>query len=63
MCSSLTPTTACVSLMEPPRVRIWAAFIQFVGSDEGQKIIREYGKQQYGEAVYNKKKYAKKYEH
>ncbi len=39
------------------------AFIDFVGSEEGQKIIRDYGKKLYGEAMYNDKEYAKQYEH
>ncbi|WP_027185018.1 substrate-binding domain-containing protein [Desulfovibrio inopinatus] len=39
------------------------AFIEFVGSDEGQSIIREYGKKMYGESMYNDKEYAKQYDH
>jgi tungstate transport system substrate-binding protein len=40
---------------------IWAAeFIQFVGSVEGQKIIENYGKDQYGEGIYNDAACAKK---
>ncbi|MCJ7774173.1 MAG: substrate-binding domain-containing protein [Desulfobacterales bacterium] len=38
-------------------------FIDFVSSEEGQKIIREYGKDLYGEAIYNDANYAKKYDH
>lgn len=42
---------------------IWAAkFIEFVASDKGQKIIREFGKAQYGEGLYNDAAYAKKYD-
>jgi tungstate transport system substrate-binding protein len=38
-----------------------AKFIQFVASDEGQAIIRNYGKAQYKEALYNDAVYAKQY--
>jgi tungstate transport system substrate-binding protein len=38
-------------------------FIQFVASDEGQAIIRNYGRTQYKEALYNDAAYAKKYVH
>ncbi|MDD5154607.1 MAG: substrate-binding domain-containing protein [Desulfovibrionales bacterium] len=37
-------------------------FIDFVASDEGQKIIREYGKEQYGEGLYNDAAYAHQYD-
>ncbi|AKD25582.1 ABC-type tungstate transport system, permease component [Polynucleobacter duraquae] len=40
---------------------IAAKFIQFVASDEGQTIIRNYGKSQYKEALYNDAVYAKQY--
>jgi len=40
---------------------IAAKFIQFVASDEGQAIIRNYGKVQYKEALYNDAVYAKQY--
>jgi tungstate transport system substrate-binding protein len=40
---------------------IAAKFIQFVASDEGQAIIRNYGKAQYKEALYNDAIYAKQY--
>jgi len=36
-------------------------FIQFVGSDAGQKIIRDYGKNKHLEALYNDAVYAKQY--
>ncbi len=39
------------------------AFLEFVGSEKGQQIIRDYGKQQYGEAMYNDREYAKQYDH
>lgn len=38
-------------------------FIQFVASDEGQAIIRNYGKSKYNEALYNDAAYAKQYVH
>lgn len=36
-------------------------FIQFVASDVGQKIIRDFGKSQYKESLYNDAVYAKQY--
>jgi tungstate transport system substrate-binding protein len=42
----------------------WASeFVDFVGSKEGQAIVANYGKKQYGEPLYNDAAYAKKYEH
>lgn len=38
-------------------------FIKFVASKQGQKIIRNYGKGQYGGAMYNDAEYAKQYDH
>jgi tungstate transport system substrate-binding protein len=38
-------------------------FIQFVASDEGQAIIRNYGKSKYRESLYNDAAYAKQYVH
>lgn len=41
----------------------WAArFIDFVASEEGQKIIRDYGKDQYGQGLYDDAVYAKQYD-
>jgi tungstate transport system substrate-binding protein len=37
-------------------------FIRFVASEEGQQIIRNYGKDVYGEGLYNDAVYAKKYD-
>jgi len=39
------------------------AFVQFVGSKAGQKIIATYGAKEYGEGIYNDAAYAKKYDH
>jgi tungstate transport system substrate-binding protein len=38
-------------------------FIDFVGSEKGQKIIRDYGADKYGEGLYNDAAYAKQYDH
>ena len=40
-----------------------AKFIDFVASSKGQQIIRDYGKDKYGEALYNDAEYAKKFDH
>jgi tungstate transport system substrate-binding protein len=40
-----------------------AEFIDFLSSQEGQKIIGAYGKSLYGEAMYNDADYAKQYDH
>ncbi len=37
-------------------------FIDFVGSEEGQEIIRTYGKRRYGEPMYKDASYAQQYE-
>jgi len=39
-----------------------AAFIHFVASEAGQKIIRDYGKKAIGEALYDDAAYAKQYD-
>lgn len=39
-----------------------ARFIDFVASEAGQKIIRSYGKQQYGAGLYNDAVYASQFE-
>ncbi len=39
-----------------------AAFIDFVASQEGQDIIRAFGKAEYGASLYNDAAYAKKYD-
>lgn len=54
------------ALCQPPGATpgaAWASkFIDFMGSEPGQKIIREYGQKRYGEGIYNDAAYAKKYE-
>ena len=40
-----------------------AAFVDFLGYEAGQKIIRECGVKEYGEPLYNDAEYAKQYEH
>lgn len=41
----------------------WAAgFIEFVASEEGQKIIREYGKEEHGQGLYDDAAYARRYD-
>jgi tungstate transport system substrate-binding protein len=40
-----------------------AKFIDFVISDTGQKIIRKYGVELYGEGLYNDAEYARQYDH
>jgi tungstate transport system substrate-binding protein len=37
-------------------------FVDFVGSEDGQEIIRNYGKDLYGDAIYNDATYARQYE-
>jgi tungstate transport system substrate-binding protein len=37
-------------------------FIDFVVSEKGQQIIREFGKAEHGEGLYNDAVYAKKYD-
>ena len=39
-----------------------AKFTDFVASEKGQKIIRDYGKELYGEGLYNDAAYAKQYD-
>jgi len=45
-----------------PGAKTAAAFVDFVASEEGQKIIRNYGKSKYGKALYDDQEYAKKYD-
>jgi tungstate transport system substrate-binding protein len=38
-------------------------FIDFLKTEQGQKIVRTYGKKLYGQGMYNDAEYAKKYDH
>ena len=40
-----------------------AQFIDFLVSEEGQKIVADYGKTEYGEGLYNDQEYAKQFDH
>ncbi len=48
---------------QTPGAKIAAEFIKFVGSKQGQDIINNYGKDKYGESLYNDAEYAKQYDH
>jgi tungstate transport system substrate-binding protein len=50
------------ALAQPAGATPGAQFIEFVASDQGQKLIREYGKDKYGEGLYNDAAYAKQYD-
>ena len=42
----------------------WAKkFVEFVGSEQGQQIIADYGQSEYGESLYNDMAYAQQYDH
>ncbi|MEW6387465.1 MAG: substrate-binding domain-containing protein [Thermodesulfobacteriota bacterium] len=45
-----------------PGAALAAKFIDFVASPAGQKLIADYGKDQYGEGLYNDAAYARKYD-
>ncbi len=38
-------------------------FLKFLTSEKGQSIMRNYGKDKYGESLYHDAEYAKQYEH
>jgi tungstate transport system substrate-binding protein len=46
-----------------PGQKFASQFIDFVGSDRGQEIIRIYGTDKHGEGLYNDAEYAKQYDH
>jgi tungstate transport system substrate-binding protein len=46
-----------------PGQKLASEFIDYVASEKGQKIIRDYGADKYGEGLYNDAAYAKQYEH
>ena len=45
-----------------PGAALAAKFIAFVASPQGQKIIQNYGRDRYGEGLYNIAAYARQYE-
>lgn len=46
-----------------PQAALAAKFIAFVASPAGQQIIKDYGKDRYGEGLYNDAAYARQYVH
>jgi tungstate transport system substrate-binding protein len=54
------------TLLQPkgatPGQKTASQFIDFVSSKEGQKLLRNYGKDRYGEGIYNDAAYAKKFD-
>ncbi|MFZ5448958.1 MAG: substrate-binding domain-containing protein [Thermodesulfobacteriota bacterium] len=46
-----------------PGAALAAKFIAFVASPQGQQIIKDYGKDRFGEGLYNDAAYAKQYDH
>jgi tungstate transport system substrate-binding protein len=54
------------TLVQPPSATkgasIAARFADFLVSDSGQHLIRQFGKAQYGESLYNDAAYAKQYD-
>jgi tungstate transport system substrate-binding protein len=46
-----------------PGQKYASKFIDFVASERGQKIIRDYGADKHGEGLYNDAAYAKQYDH
>ncbi len=52
----------CRSEGAGPGRKYASLFIDFVGSEEGQEIIRTYGKRRYGEPMYQDASYARQYE-
>ncbi len=49
--------------LSQPAGRLSQAFIEFVASDKGQKIITEFGQQSFGASLYNNAEYAQQYVH
>jgi len=45
-----------------PGAAMAAKFIDFVVSEKGQRLIRDFGREQYGEGLYNDAAYAKQYD-
>jgi len=57
-----TYNTLCQPEGATPGQPLASKFIDFVASEQGQKIIREFGADQYGEGLYNDAAYAKRYD-
>jgi tungstate transport system substrate-binding protein len=52
----------CQRASATPGAALAAKFIAFVASPQGQQIIKDYGKDRYGEGLYNDAAYARRYE-
>jgi tungstate transport system substrate-binding protein len=52
----------CQRASATPGAALAAKFIAFVASPQGQQIIKDYGKDRYGEGIYNDAAYARQYE-
>jgi tungstate transport system substrate-binding protein len=52
----------CLPAGASPGAAFASQFIQFVASEQGQKILREFGKDKFGEGLHNDADYARKYE-
>ena len=52
----------CQRASATPGAALAAKFIAFVASPQGQQIIKDYGKDRYGEGIYNDAAYARRYE-
>lgn len=57
-----TYNTLCQPEGATPGQPFASKFIEFVASEAGQKIIREFGADQYGEGLYNDAAYARQYD-
>jgi len=44
-----------------PELELAGRFIDFIASPEGQRIVREFGRERYGEGLYNDAEYARRY--
>jgi tungstate transport system substrate-binding protein len=55
--------TLCQPEGATPAQPLAAAFIDFVVSEEGQKLIADYGLAKYGEGLYNDAAYARQFDH
>jgi len=54
--------TLCQPVGATPGQSTASKFIDFVNSKDGQQLLRDYGKDRYGEGIYNDAEYAKKYD-